>query len=219
MAAESNKKPEPKSDEKVVQETELDHVKDMLRQYGPSIAAGLILAGVIFLALTFHRHRQASARMEASQLFMQAQTAEQLQTVVDEYPDTATAPMALLALASARFHDGAVDLAEMHYREFLERYSDHEMRPSAELGLAYVDEARGAFAEALEGFRSFRDIHGDHYLSGPARLGEARVLAQLNRYEEARALYDAILDDPENPWRAQARSDLMYMEKDLRARE
>ncbi len=203
---------------KVKPAPEADAVLDVLRSYGPAAAIALILALAIFLGITFHRQRQASAHIEASQQFMRAQTAEQLQMIVDEYPQTVTAPIALLALASERFHEGAIDLAEMHYNQFLERHSNHAMRPAAELGLAYCDEARGQLDDALEGFRSFIDVHGDHYLAGPARLAEARVLAQRGRHDEARAIYEDIVDDPEHPWRAQARSDLMYMEKDIRAR-
>ena len=203
---------------KVQPAPETDAVLDVLRSYGPAAAIALILALAIFLGITFHRQRQASAHIEASQQFMQAQTADQLQMIVDEYPKTVTAPMALLALASERYHEGAFDLAEMHYSQFIERHSDHAMRPAAELGLAYCDEARGHLDNALGGFRSFMAVHGDHYLAGPARLAEARVLAQLGRHDEAREIYEDIVDDPEHPWRTQARSDLLYMEKNIRAR-
>lgn len=197
---------------------EVENVLETLRTYGPAVALGLVLAVAIFLGITFHRHRQASMRIEASQLFMRAQTAEELQMIVDDYPGTVTAPMALLALASERYHEGEIEQAELQYRRFLQDYSDHIMRPAAALGLAYCDEARGRLEEALQGFRAFQSAHDAHYLSVPARLGEARVLGQLARFDEARVIYDEILDDPEIPWRAQARSDLMYMEKEIRAR-
>ncbi len=215
MESEPNKTPPAKKDAAA---PETEDVLEVLRTYGPAIAIGLVLAVAIFLGITFHRHRQATARMEASQRFMRAQTAEELQMIVDDYPGTVMAPMALLALASERYHEGAFDRAEMHYRRFLQDHSDHLMRPAAELGLAYSDEAQGRLDDALQGFRSFQTAHGDHYLAPPARLGEARVLGQLARYDEARAIYDEILDDPDHPWRAQARSDLMYMEKEIRAR-
>ena len=190
---------------------------EMVRTYGPAAAIGIVLALVIFLGLTFHRHKQASAREQAAHLFMQAQNADQLQLIVDEYPQTVTAPMALLALASERYHEGAADLADMHYRQFIERYADHIMRPAAELGLAYCHEAMGRFGDALSGFRAFVAANGDHYLAPQARLGEARVLVQTGQYDAARAIYNEILDDPDHPWTAQANSDLMYMEKELRA--
>lgn len=197
---------------------EIDNVMETIRLYGPAAALGLVLAVAIFLGITFHRHRQASMRVEASQRFMRAQTADELQMIVDDYPGTVTAPMALLALASERYHEGQIEQAEQQYRRFLEEYSDHFMRPAAELGFAYCDEAHGRLENALQGFRAFQAARGDHYLFDLARLGEARVLGQLARFDEARAIYDDILDDPEHPWRAQARSDLMYMEKEIRAR-
>lgn len=208
----------PTEPKKTVVVPEVADGLETLRTYGPAAAIGVVLAVVIFLGITFHRHKQASAREQASQLFMQAQNADQLQMIVDDYPQTVTAPMALLALASERYHEGSADLAETHYRQFLERHPEHVMRPAAELGLVYCDEARGRFEDALNGFRSFVEMHGDHYLAPPARLGEARILAQLGRFDEARAIYDEILSDPEHPWQVQARSDQMYMEKEIRAR-
>ena len=196
----------------------MDDPMEILRQYGPPVAIGLTLAVIIFLAFTFHRHRQEAARAQASELFMQAQSPEQLQAIIDDFPGTVTAPIALLSLASERFHGGDYGLAATHYRQFLERYPDHIMRPTAELGLVYCDEAQGLHNEALNGFETFLATHGeDHFLASPARLGKARVLGLLGRFDEARAIYDAILDDPDHPWRAQARSDKLYLEKEMRA--
>lgn len=91
------------------------------------------------------------------------------------------------------------------------------MRPSAELGLAYTDEAMGNLEQALAGFMAFHAGRPGHFLAPVAKLSEARVLGQLGRADEARVIYEAMLDDPDQPWHVQARTDLLYLEKAQRA--
>ena len=52
--------------------------------------------------------------MRASQMLMSAQSPEQLQQVISQYPSTPSAPIAMLTLASEYFRSGQYDLAQSH---------------------------------------------------------------------------------------------------------
>ncbi len=202
---------------RVPPEKEVHDALTLARQYGPAIGIGLVLGLALILFTVFRQQQKAASEEAAFALFQGAQTADQMQLVIDQYPGSAAAPMAKLSLASRHFRESRFDQARDHYSQFIERFPRHMMRPAAELGLAYSDEALGRLPEALEGFRSFRIAHPDHYLTPVAHLDEARLLGKLGRVDEARAIYESILDDPDHAWRMQARTDLLYLEKDVRA--
>lgn len=208
-----------RTEKKIRPDEDVQQAMDMVRRYGPPIAIGFVVAIVIMLIVSFRQQQRAGALADAAQLFMNADSAEAFQRVVDQYPDTPSGPMAMLALAAQRYRDGMVEQARTQYSLFIERYPRHMMRPAAELGLAYCDEAMGQLESALLGFQSFQTAYADHYLTPIARLSEARVLGLLGRIDEARAIYDDMSATAADPvWASQAENDLRYLERALRAR-
>jgi predicted negative regulator of RcsB-dependent stress response len=208
----------PKPDQPAAPILEEEHTAlDLLRAHGSSIIGGVVLAVAIFLGFTWFRQRSDTQREAAAQLFATAQSAAQLQEVLNRYPQAPIAPLALLGLASERFHEGNAELAASHYRQFITQHGQHPMRPAAELGLIYSDEALGRVEEALAAYQRFANQHADHYLFAPAQLGQARLLTQAGRFDEAAAIYDALIEDPDQRWQGQASADKSYMEKRRRA--
>lgn len=204
-------------EKKVRPDDDVQQAMDMVRRYGPPIAIGFVVAIIIMLVVSFRQQQRASSLADAAQLFMNAESAEAFQRIVDQFPDTPSGPMAMLALAAQRYRDGMVEQARTQYSLFIERYPHHMMRPAAELGIAYSDEAIGQLESALTGFQSFQSAHPDHYLIPIARLGEARVLGVLGRIDLARAIYDDMSNHPDPAWASQAETDLRHLEKNLRA--
>lgn len=196
-------------------EPELDDAMELVKQYGPTIGIAVLLALVVGGALLYHRHNKEVTRERASELFMTAQSAAEFQDVVDRYPRTPAAPMALLAAAAEWYREGVADIAERLYRQFMEQYPEHPMFASAELGLAHTLEAQGNMTEALSLFES--RSRADDHLAPLALLSKARVSAALGHTDVALDIYTGILEDPDHPWRAQARTDKLYLEKRLRA--
>jgi len=189
---------------------------EVLREHAGSIIGGVVLAVAIFLGFTWFRQQSATQREAAAQLFANSQSAEQLQEVLNRFPKAPIAPLALLGLASERYHEGNFELAATHYRQFISQHSQHPMRPAAELGLIHADEALGRVNEALTAYQRFALKYADHYLYAPAQLGQARLLTQAGRFEEAAAIYDAMIADPDQRWQGQASADKSYMEKQRR---
>jgi len=192
---------------------------ELLRTYGPAAGIGVAIALIISLGSIFYKNQQQSTRDRASEMLLNAQSVDHLHGVVDQYPATPSAPMALLALAAERFHEGRFDLARTHYEQFIQQYADHSMIPSAHMGLAYSMEAEGQLGAALNAFRALHDAAPNHYLAPLAKLSEARVLATMEQYAEALAIYTDYLDThPEGAWRSQALAARVYVEKELRSR-
>jgi tetratricopeptide (TPR) repeat protein len=87
------------------------------------------------------------------------------------------------------------------YDEFLQRYANHPWTVTAELGRLHCLEAKGQFQEAADGFGAFADMHGEHYQVPLALFGKARCLEQLQRLEDAKAVYeDFIAANPDSRW-------------------
>lgn len=217
MSTEPVKVESSKEERKVRPDEEVTEVLEMLKRYGPPVAIGFVVAIAILLLVSFRQQQRAGAVSEASRLFLNADSAEEFQQIVDQFPETPSGPMAQLALAAQRYRDGNIEQARTQYSLFIERYPDHMMRPAAELGLAYSDEAAGDLEAALTGFESFQVAHSDHYLTPLARLSEARVLGLLGRIDAARAIYEEMSEHADPVWANEAENDLRYFERRLRA--
>lgn len=192
----------------------------LVKEYARPVLLGLGLAALVYLGLVWFRVRKHRREEEASFRLAGAATAEHLQQLLRDYGNAAVAPAAQLQLAAAYLHSGQAALAEEAFREFERRYPDHFMRPAAQLGQAYCAEAAGQWEEAITRFTAFVQQHKDHFLTPMAELGRARCLEQAGRLEEARAAYeDFIASHPDSRWKAQAETSLLYVQKEMRARE
>lgn len=212
----------PEEKPKHAQPKELAEIKKWLREYGTSTGITVALALALFLGVTLYRMNRSSSERRASELLVQAQSPDDFQQVVDQYAGTTAAPVALLSMASSRFHEGRFDVALTLYQQFLDEHPEHPLATAAVLGQAYCQEGLMQWDTALDAFRAFAGKHPQHALEPLAQFGEARVLVQLGKPQEALAIYQAYLDEhPEGnaPWRSQARTALLYLEKDMRAQQ
>ncbi len=204
----SNNQPTTSAQEKAVRpEKDLQETLALIKRYLPLVLTGIAVALAVGFALFTIQQRREMARERAAELFASAATAEEFRELIDTYPEAPEAPLALLALASSKYREGDYDGAEDHYRRFLDRYSDHPLRAMAELGLAHCEEAAGRLEAAAEAFTAFAATHEDHFLAPLAKLGAARTQFQLGDEAAARAIYEAISNDPEHPWQRQAENE------------
>ncbi|MBN1270419.1 MAG: tetratricopeptide repeat protein [Kiritimatiellae bacterium] len=200
--------------------TEAELLFDYAREYLRPIVIGVVAALVIYGGWVGYRIRKQGREEQANQRLAGATTIEQVQQVARDYEDTSAGPSAQLTLAAGYLHAGQYALAQETYKEFEARYSDHEMRPAAQLGLAYCAEAGGQIDDALARFTAFAEQYKNHYLAPVALLSRARCLEQAGRFDEAKAAYeDFIAANPESRWVPQAETALLYVEKEMRARQ
>ncbi|MGD9875111.1 MAG: tetratricopeptide repeat protein [Kiritimatiellia bacterium] len=196
---------------------ELQEVMTLVREYAAPVAVGLGIVLAVFLGFTAWRNYKTGLERTASTSLMTARSAQDLENIVSQYPGTPSAPTALLTLAAEYLHSGQYLNAQNAYSRFEMQFPEHPMRPAAKIGAAYCIEGEGRYADADAAFKDFVSSHPDHYLTPVAILGQARCQEQLNNAEGARKIYDDfIAANPESPWLPQARTALLYLEKNMR---
>ncbi len=195
-----------------LEEEEVPEVLEFLKKNGVSILIGVAVAVIAYVGISIYRNMQTSAEQEAAARLIQAQSAAEFQTILDEFGNTRTAPLAHLSLASSQYDNGQYDLARHLFIQFQDTYPDHEFVSIAELSVAQCDEALGEFARAISGYEAFAAAHPDHYMMPVAEFGRARSLEQMGRYDEARKVYeDFIANHPESRWTARAETGIEFV--------
>ena len=203
-------------------------VREFIQKYGPTIliGAGLAVAASLgFGAWQNHKAGQVerAARLLSGQPIPEEKlgpglTAQRLQSVVERYPNTPSAPLALLALAAQNFGAAQYDLARANYTKFEEHYALHPFAPAAELGRLQCAEAGMMTDAALAGYEKFILAHPGHYLVPMAIFGKARCLETRGAFDNARITYeDFIAQNPNSPWEGEARTALQYLDMKKRS--
>jgi tetratricopeptide (TPR) repeat protein len=124
---------------------------------------------------------------------------------VESYPTTPTAPFALSAAAKRHFDKGEYQKAYDAYDRLLKDYPGFEFGAGAAYGKNFCLEAMGEIEKALEGWDGYLVQHKTYFLTPSATLAKARCLIHLQRFSDARTLYeDFIADNPGTSWSAQA---------------
>lgn len=191
----------------------LQQFKGQLRVWLPPLAVAVALA----LGVTVYRGCRASQAAQASQMLGQARSVQHLQEVVNRFPGSPAAPVALLGVAKSQYDAGDYVLASSTYTDFLKRYPRHPLAPVAELGRLHCLEAMGQTEAALQGFTGFATNRADHFLAPLAQLARARCLEQLRQHEDARVIYEDFLATYTNsPWRAEVEEALSQLRREMR---
>jgi TolA-binding protein len=211
-AADAASEPAPKEGQ-----ADMENFRALFREHGQPVLIGLGLALAIFLGIGAYKNYRQSVALRAAQMLAGARSSEQLQQVVNLYPSTASAPIAMLALAGQYYDAGQFDLAQFTYAQFEQKYPKHPMILSAEIGKAQCLEGSGQLDQALTAFEAFSAAHTNHFLTPTARLGYARCLTQLGRYEDARAAYEEFITAyPNSGWASLAETALLFVDKEMR---
>lgn len=199
--------------------SEAPEALDFLRENGISILVGAGIAAALFLGWSVYRNQQVSGREQASAQIFAAQSAEQVQQIVNEFPKTPAASLGQIILAGQAFDQGQYEVAHNLFAQFIEQHPQHELRDNAAFAIIQCMEASGQYEEAINEYTRFIEEHPDHYLSVSAVFGKARCLELLNRFEDAQAIYEELIAGREetDPWRTRAESALAVLKRDMRA--
>jgi len=203
-------------------------VRDFLQKYLPTILVGAGLAVAVALAVNaWQSHKQGqldkAARLLSGQPVPEEKlgagiTIQRLQLVVDRYPKTPSAPLALLSLAAQYYGSGQYELARAAYLKFENNYPTHSFAPAAELGRLQCSEASSMSDAALAGYDKFITAHPGHYLVPMAIFGKARCLEARGAFDAARITYeDFLVKEPHSPWEGEARTALQNLNMKKRA--
>ena len=145
-------------------------------------------------------------------MLSQASSKEQLKEVVDNYPQSEVAPLALINLASGQFRDAEFDEALASYTRFVTSYLTHELQPDAKLGKAYCLEAKGDVEGAKTAFEEFASTYPEHIQQATALISVGRCYEQLGQWDLARTTYEGVMvDHAGSPWAEAAAEHLEYV--------
>lgn len=200
----------------------------LIQKYGPTVlvSAGLAIAVALGFG-AWQNHRQG--QLERAERLLSGQpmpeeklgpgvTVQRLQMVVDRYPQTPSAPLALLALAAQFFSQGQFEPARAAYLKFEQLYPQHVFAPAAELGRVHCAEAAYMTDIALAGYEKFIAAHPDYYLTPQAVFGKARCLEMRGALDNARIAYeDFLAKNPQSPWESQVKNALQLLDMKKRA--
>ena len=200
--------------------TEKQQLLVLFRKHVQPVLIGVGIALAILLAYGAYKNYKQSTLMRASQTLMSARNIEQLQQVINQYPSTPSAPIAMLTLAAEYFQSGQYDLAQSTYAQFQQKFPKHPMTAAADIGKAQCLEASGQIEQALAAFEAFALANPGHFLYALAIFGKGRCLTQMGRYTEARAVYeDYLAANPQSGWRPLADLAMLFVDKELRAQQ
>jgi tetratricopeptide (TPR) repeat protein len=140
--------------------------------------------------------------------------AEKLFTIIIEVakPDDLS-PMLLATVGDNARKKGDLDKATACYNRLNEFFKDTEYADGAAVGLAEIAFEKNEFDKSLELFRKAQvDYAGSSRLLDATR-GEARALYKVKKFDDARKIYENILNTKE--WRGEAHAEALFMQGEM----
>ncbi len=177
-----------------------ERVLAWLREQGPSVVAGVVIAAAVFGGWRYWQNRVQQRNLAAATRYEQVIDAfshgdvnggfRLADELVKTYPHTAYADQANLAVARIQVENKQLDPAVARLRQVLDSTGDAELALITRLRLARVQLAQGKADEALKTLDAakpgafaarYAEVRGDALLSKGDRDGA------LKAYREARA--------------------------------
>ncbi len=175
------------------------------------------VSAIIVVAIFLYRNNKTSNEEKASQMLGEARNIQALTAIINQYPSTSAAKLALMQSAKAQYDRGEYAVAQLVYKDFLSKYPDHKLHVIAELGLVQCTEGLGQVEQALSAYAEFAKKNPTHYLAPVAIFAKARCLQTLKRYSEARETYEDFLTaNPESYWKSEVEEALKLLARDAR---
>ena len=183
---------------------EIEQLKELLETYGRPVAAVLIGVLLVISVTNLISNNRTKKEHAAAAALAGARNEADLESVVLDYGKSAVAPHALMTLAKTHFDNDRFDVAKSKYNEFLTSYGDRPDAVAARFGLLACQEAAGddaSIAAAEVGYREFGAANPASYLAIQAQLGEARCLIHAEKLDDARVIYEDLLQaKPDSMW-------------------
>lgn len=169
------------------------------------LAAALVAAAVVFGVFSY---RVSSRVTTAAEALSAAQSGQELKSVYEKYPETPSAPLALIQAAALAFSEGDYGSARTTYLLFREDYPDHPLAPFAQNGVASTLEAEGRWDEAIENYNLVIARYPDSAVAPEAAFNRGRALLESGRPREARQAFGELFQRfPESPYSLLARDE------------
>lgn len=184
-----------------LEQQEVKEVLVFIKKYTkPAVIVIVVICAVILVDKFFKAQRYKQEAI-ADTALIHAQSAEDLELIINDYASTPSAPLALMGLAREKFNTGQFDEAEVLYTQFSKKHAHHELAIQADLNLISCKEAKGQLGEAHLLYGQFAKKHKGSYLVPSALMGQARCLEVLGELGEAQIAYeDIMVNFPGSSW-------------------
>ena len=175
-----------------------------------TLTAAAVVVIVCVAGWYYWSNKQSDDIVEAGRILAPGQTAMQdnryedaipmFERVVNEFGGTALALEATIELANACFQTGDFEKARTYYQVYLDEYGDENAmyRVAARSGLAACDEEEEQYGEAARQYLALAEEDPDGYLAPGFLLDAARCYTAADQKDEARALYDRVVETYES---------------------
>ena len=178
--------------------------EDLLREIKSTlpwlVAAALAVGGFYTV-----KNYRASRKAQASEAFVSAYTAEELEEAVSKFGGSDAGGVLKLRLAKKYYDTGRFQEAMDLYSSFGASGGPVGFADVPAVGMAQCREALGDFAAAAADFEAFADANPSSYLALTARLGAARCAAQAGDSAKALAKLKEIAQSVKGDSLAEAR--------------
>ena len=187
----------------------LYEMSNEIDKYKWPLVIGVAVVVVSIAGGYYWSNQQTDDLVEAGKVLAPGQSAMQdnrfedaiplFERVVNEYGGTALAPEATIELANAYFNTGDYENARTYFQTYLDEYDEDAMfRVTARSGIAACDEEEEKYEEAAREYLALADEDPDSYLAAGFLLSAARCFAAADQKEQARALYDRVVESYES---------------------
>jgi predicted negative regulator of RcsB-dependent stress response len=196
---------------------EMRRLVNWLKSNATSIGLAAVVAVAVFAGTGYMRAAKEEKESVAARMLGQAQKAEDIQTAINTYPDTAAVPLGRIQLARTHFIDGRYQDALTAYNDFLAKHAGHPLLLNAQLERLQTMEAMGQSDEALQGVTQFIEKNPGHPLIPDATLTRARCLQNAGKFADAKVALEGLLASEANEnWKSIARERLSLLERKLK---
>ncbi len=196
----------------------LYEISSEIDRHWKTLTAAVVLVAACVAGWYYWSNTQTVDLAEAGQVFAPGQTAIQdsryedaipiFERVVTEYGGTSVALEATIGLANACFQTGDFEKARTYYQLYLDEYGrqDGHFWLAARSGLAACDEEKEKYEEAANQYLALADEDPNSYLAPGLLLNAARCFGAADQKDQARALYDRVIENYEStPYARDAR--------------
>ncbi len=117
------------------------------------------------------------------------------QSLINRYPNSRAAEVALLHLANLYLHTSRFEKARLEFNRYLERYPRGRFVSFSWLGMAYAYEGEGNYLKSAEAFSRIITNYSKEPLRGEASMGLGRSYEALGKKEQAIEVYNRLSKD------------------------
>jgi TolA-binding protein len=176
-----------------------------LATFARNIIIGLVAVIIAAIVVIYYWNRKQHTEEAAAAALANANGAEQLQTVLDQYPDTAAAATALLFIASSRQEKQDYAAAADWYARYLQKNAKSPLAPVAQFAQAECLAAAGKKGEARAAYLAITNAKPANPYSGGAAVALARIyLADNNANAARQTLTDFLSRDVNSSFQVEA---------------